>query len=535
MIQNRKLALLSVYNKDGIVEFAKGLIDVGFDIIASGGTAKKLIEAGLPVIDVADFVGGKAILGHRVVTLSRELYAALLATESPGDVAELEELGIRRIDLVCVDMYPLQEEINSSSSTTQSVIEKTDVGGPTMLHGGSKGQRIVVCDPIDRVPVLKWLQADMPDKELFINNLISKAESVVAEYILNSARYHSNGMSEGMVGERTRELRYGENPHQPNANLYQYLNEHKDRFAPNKFKIVGGSDPSFINITDLDRLIATAVRIAAGLERNGKTQKIALAVKHGNVCGVGVGELPLQALKQMVLSDPTSLSGGCVLVNFTIEKEAAEFLRTGGSDFQRILDTIIAPEFTKEAKDRLNRTNGKCRMFENKELLNIGEADIDTSTRFRPVRGGFLTQDPDVFVLELQDKWKSILTDTEQQDLIIAWAIGATANSNTVVLVHNGCLLGRGVAQPSRVLACKVALLHAKENGHEGEIPNSVAYSDSFFPFDDGPIVLANAGIKTIFATSGSIRDAEVLETCERLNVRLLQLPDKEARGFHGH
>ncbi len=532
----RKLALLSVYDKTRIVEFAKALIELGFDILATGGTAKILIEAGLSVLDIADLVGGKAILGGRVKSLSREIAAGLLATNSAEDVAELERLGIRRIDLVCVDMYPLREEINNLSATIQSIIEQTDVGGPTMLHEGAKGQRIVVCDPADRERVLHWLQDGMPDADSFIQGLMAKAEFTVAGYVLESALYHGKGIYDGMLGRRVRRLRYGENPHQQNAALYMDPNAKGDRFAPDTFEMVGGDGPSFINMTDLDRLLETAIRVAAGLERNGESLFIALAAKHGNMCGVGVADNPYSALRSMVRSDPMSLSGGCVLVNFTVSEVDAKFMRTEGSDaHQRVLDTVVAPGFTVAAKERLSRANGKCRMFVNPSLAKLGEADIDLSSHRRPVRGGFLTQDPDRFVLELPDEWKTVLTTGQQQDLIVAWGIGATANSNTIVLVHDGCLLGRGVAQPSRVLACEVALLHAQKNGHEKEIPVAVAYSDSFFPVDDGPEVLAGAGVKIIFSTSGSIRDAEVNDTCKRLGVTLLQLPDKVARGFHGH
>lgn len=194
-----RTALLSVYTKEGIVEFAEKLHGLGFNLIASGGTCIVLRNAGLSVTDVADVVGGGPILGHRVVTLSREIHAGLLAKDNEEDRAELKALDIPFIDLVCVDLYPLQEEIKKPEATTESVLEKTDIGGPTMLSSGAKGRRIVICDPNDRVKVLDWLKKGCPNKEKFINNLAVKADLTVAKYRALSAAYHSKGVVEFSV------------------------------------------------------------------------------------------------------------------------------------------------------------------------------------------------------------------------------------------------------------------------------------------------------------------------------------------------
>lgn len=532
----QRTALISVANKDGIVDFAQGLVQLGFNIVASKGSAEIINKAGVPAKDVAEFVGGGPILGHRVVTLSREVSSGLLSTLSEEDIAEMEKLSLRRIDLVCCDMYALKKAIDDPAATFKSVIDKTDVGGPTMLHSGAKGERIVICDPADRVRVLNWLREGMPDKDAVTQGLMAKAEFTVSRYIFDSARYHGKGSYEAFFGELVQKLRYGENPYQTNAFVYEDPNAKGNPFAPSRFKLVGGKGPSYINMTDIDRLLKTAVRIAAGLERNeGKVLPMALAVKHGNACGVGVAETGIEALKKCVLSDPTSLSGGCVVLTYEVDGECAEFLRTGGSDGKRVLDTVIAPKFTEDAIQQLSRKNEKCRMFENPALGNLGVKDISTALRLRQIEGGFLTQDPNVFVFTLPDEWKTSLSKRQQRDMVIAWGIGTTQNSNTIVLVYDGYLVGRGVAQPSRVFACKVALLHARENGHDDVIALAMAYSDSFFPFDDGPKVLAEAGVKVVFATSGSVKDAEVLESCKRLGIQLLQLPDTEARGFDGH
>ena len=211
----KKTALISVYNKQGIVEFAKELVALGFDILASGGTAKELSSAGIKVTDTATLVGG-AILGHRVVTLSREIHAGLLARDNEEDRAELKKLNIPWIDLVCVDLYPLEEEIGKlgnweigSAKARDAVIEKTDIGGPTMIRSAAKGRRIVVCDLADRQAVISWLKNGETNRENFISSLVAKAEFIVADYCLTSARYHSAGKFDGLLGGQIAECKYG--------------------------------------------------------------------------------------------------------------------------------------------------------------------------------------------------------------------------------------------------------------------------------------------------------------------------------------
>ena len=278
---NNKIALLSVYHKEGIVDFAKQLKELNWKIVASGGTAKTLIDAGISVIDVSSLVGGKAILGHRVVTLSREIHAGLLSRDISEDVEEMKQLGIPRIDLVCVDFYPLQEEIEKSDSTQEKVIEKTDIGGPTMLRSAAKGRRIVVCDFNDRQKVIDWLKNDQPDKEKFITQLVAKAEFITASYCLASAKYHGNSFYDGILGEKKLVCKYGENAPQTPAGLYS--SNSNDPLALNKFEVIAGASPSYNNLCDIDRLLQTTTHIATAFNLNySKTPLIAIAVKHGD-------------------------------------------------------------------------------------------------------------------------------------------------------------------------------------------------------------------------------------------------------------
>ncbi len=535
-----KTALISVYNKEGIVEFAKELIGLRYKILASGGTAKVLTEAGLEVTDVASLVGGGAILGHRVVTLSREIHAGLLARDNDEDRKELESLKVPFIDLVCVDLYPLEEEISvlaskgaSGVEARDAVIEKTDIGGPTMIRSAAKGRRIVVCDPSDRARVITWIKNGEQEREEFISSLVAKSEYVVANYVLASARYHSKGKIDGFITTDFVESKYGENAWQKPAGL---LVGDSGPLSLVQFKLVAGTAPSYNNLADVDRMLQTITHIAAGFDINfGSRPKIAVGVKHGNPCGAAVDEDPSKAIQKMLEGDLRAIFGGLVMVNFEIDESLAEVLLSYKMpEGRRLLDGIIAPGFSEGAINLLKRRGDKCRFLVNPALLNLDKASIDTHSRFRYVRGGFLKQPNYDFVLNvaLAEKTGDLL-DNQKSDLVLAWAVGSTSNSNTVSIVKNNMLLGNGVGQQDRVGCCELAIKRATVAGHD--IKDAAAYSDSFFPFVDGPQTLVDAGIKTIFATSGSVKDEDVKNFCKERGVGLVMLPDSEARGFFGH
>lgn len=530
-------ALLSVYSKEGIVDFARQLVELGWNIIASGGTAKTLTKAGIQVRDVADLVGGGPILGHRVVTLSREVHAGLLSRDSVDDLQEMERLGLPRIDMACVDLYPLQAEIGNPSSTRESVIEQTDIGGPTMLRSAAKGQRIVICDPADRQKVIDWLKAGQPSKEKFVQELAAKAEVVIADYCLASAMYHGKGDYAGTIGRRVLTCRYGENAQQTPASLFSVGSP--DPLALDKFEVVAGAAPSYNNLCDVDRMLQTMTHIAAAFDVNrGKVPHIAIGVKHGNPCGAAIGNDSHWAIQMMIAGDTRAIFGGLVMTNFSIGMAQAEELLTclmlPGE--RRLLDGIVAPGFSKEAIDLLKRKGDKCRFLVNPALGSLDRSSLDWSSRFRYVRGGFLAQPNYAFILKLGDPQ---LVKTDQlspeieDDLLLSWAIGSTSNSNTITLVLEGQLIGNGVGQQDRVGGCQLAIHRAEEAGHYTD--GAVAYSDSFFPFTDGPQVLAEAGIRAILASSGSVKDEEVKQLCLERNIALYLIPDAVGRGFFGH
>jgi phosphoribosylaminoimidazolecarboxamide formyltransferase/IMP cyclohydrolase len=556
MSESAGVAMLSVYDKTGVVEFAQGLAELGWQLYASGGTAKVITAAGLEVTDIAELVGGGAILGHRVVTLSREISAGLLADKSSvEDLAEMAKLQLPVIDLVCVDMYPLETVIAKTGATEADVIEQTDMGGPTMLRLAAKGRRIVLSHAEQRVSVLKWLQAGKPDETKFVHDLAARAEYEVARYVLASAKYLGGTNVSGFAARLSSPTKYGENPQQAKAGFYADNRVAADPLGIDKFEHVQGMERSYINMTDIDRLLQTVTHIAAGFDRNfGQVPAIAVGVKHGNACGAGVAENHVEAVKKMLEGDTRAIFGGVVMVNGAIDEKVAETLMhyAMDGDKPRLLDGVIGASVTDEALELLSRN--KLRVVVNPALASLSEKSLDNNRRVRPVRGGLLEQPNYTFVQDLAADHMQLhgeLTDQQKHDMILAWAVGSTSNSNTITLVKDGQLIGNGVGQQDRVGAGQLALTRTtsvlpelEEQGDKlvlkilldkDKLAGAVAYSDSFFPFPDGPELLAKAGIKAILTSSGSVGDEAVIKTLTGAGVSLAMVPDKLGRGFYMH
>ena len=555
MIENAGIALLSVYDKTGIVEFAQGLTDLGWTLYASGGTAKAIADAGMDVKDVSELVGGSAILGHRVVTLSREISAGLLADKSSKeDLDELSELNLPVIDLVCVDMYPIEEAIAASGDKAK-VVQQTDIGGPTMLRSAAKGRRIVLSHAEQRQPVLDWLKSGKPDEEAILDKLAARAEYEVARYVTASAKYLNGTEISGLVARKQYPTKYGENPQQGDAGLYADNRVEIDPLGIDRFEHVQGMERSFINITDVDRLLQTVTHIAAGFQRNfTKVPSVAVGVKHGNACGAGVAENTVEAVEKMLAGDTRAIFGGVIMINGPIDEKVAESLMhyAMDGDKPRLLDGVIGSSVSKEALELLSRN--KLRVIVNPALDGLGEKSLDSTRRSRPVRGGTLEQPNYDFVLDLKADYiqqHGAATDQQKQDMVLGWAIGSTSNSNTISIVKDGQLIGNGVGQQDRVGAGQLALTRTtnvipdlEEQGDsiilkvkldKNKLAGASAYSDSFFPFPDGPELLAKAGIKSFLTTSGSVGDEAVIKVLTNAGASITMLPDKVGRGFYLH
>ena len=330
------------------------------------------------------------------------------------------------------------------------------------------------------------------------------------------------------------ECAYGENAWQTPARLVHDATE--DPLALGRFSLLEGSTPSYNNLIDVDRQLQTITHVAAAFDIAGGVPAIAVGTKHGNACGAAVAETPVAATEKMLTGDTRAIFGGCVMLSFAVDAAVAETLVGYASEGRRLLDLVSAASFTDEALEVLARKHGKCRVLANPALASLSRDSLDTNPRTRPVRGGVLQQPNYTFVLDLAAPEVEVfgtLTDVQRSDLLLAWAIGSTSNSNTVTLVRDGQLIGNGVGQQDRVGGCALAIMRARDAGHA--ITGAVAYSDSFFPFPDAPQTLIDAGVSAIFSTSGSVRDDVVRATVTDAGVALAQLPDKLARGFFGH
>lgn len=550
------IALLSVYDKSGIEDFARGLSGLGWRIYASGGTAKAIGAAGIDVEDVSGLVGGSAILGHRVVTLSREISAGLLADKgSKDDMAELERLGLPVIDLVCVDMYPLEEAIAKPGASKRDVIEQTDIGGPTMLRSAAKGRRVVLSHASQRQPVLDWLKSGKPDEEAFLDDLAARAEYEVTRYTLALTKHLNGPGVSGSLARMDSPTKYGENPQQKQAAFYADNRVAADPLGLDKFEHVQGMERSYVNMTDIDRLLQTVTHIAAGFKRNfGEVPAIAVGVKHGNACGAAVGANSVEAVEKMLTGDTRAIFGGVVMINGAIDGPVAKALlhHAIDGDKPRLLDGVVGASVTEEALELLSRN--KLRVVVNPALAELDESSLDSTRRQRPVRGGVLEQPNYDFVMDLGADYMQTHgkpTDQQKRDMVLAWAVGSTSNSNTITLVKNGQLIGNGVGQQDRVGAGQLALTRTTTELPELEeqddkitlkvtldktkLAGGSAYSDSFFPFPDGPGLLAKAGVKAILTSSGSVADESVVKSLTDAGVAVMMVPDKTGRGFYLH
>lgn len=329
-----------------------------------------------------------------------------------------------------------------------------------------------------------------------------------------------------------------ENGQQGMMSHYAFMPESDDPLALHKFKPVAGPAPSYNTLCDVDRLLQTITHAIAGLLKNARPRqwKIALAAKHGNCCGGAYSELDSHAAQFAVVGDLRAVFGGVIMANFVIDQQiATDLLRHESGGVRRLLAAVVAAGFTDEAIALLRGTADKCVLLENPALATIDGSSLDTHKRLRYVRGGFLEQDNYTFVPHLlgAECVGPLPDESRLTDIAFAWAINATSNSNTITLVSHGMLIGNGVGQQDRVGAAELAIKRAHDAGHA--VRGSVAASDSFFPFADGPLRLIQAGVHAIFATSGSIRDQEVKDVCIAHETSLLMLPDGEARGFYAH
>jgi len=487
-------AVLSVFDKTGVAALAEGLSGLGFELLASGGTAKLLVAEGIPVIPLEQLTGFAEMLGHRVVTLHPAVHGGILARRDvPEDVADLAAQGIEPIDLVCVNLYPFEQTVARLDVSWDDAIEKIDVGGPAMLRAAAKNHADVIplCRPADYGLVLDELREG--DVSVATRReLAARAFATTAAYDSAVTRWLSGGgeLPDTLlpVFDHSADLSYGENPHQ-RAAYYTERGARTHLLA--RVDQLHGKPLSFNNLNDL-----SAARLLS-IELEGPACVI---VKHANPCGVGAAETIEEAYAKALAADPVGAFGGVVVLNRPVSAAVGEQLT------EQFVEVLFAPGYDSAAVEALARKPG-VRILDDRERRGFDGSEWDV----KRVLGGVLVQDRDGEP-DPPDAMKIVcgeVTPALWEDLLFAWTVVKHVLSNAIVIARDGQTLGIGAGQMSRVDAVRIAVEKAREHGHSLE--GAVLASDAFFPFADGPGIALGAGIGAIIQPGGSKRDDEVV------------------------
>lgn len=537
----KKRALLSVSDKTGITDFARGLVDRGWEVLSTGGTARAIREAGLPVLEVAEITGHPEMMEGRVKTLHPAVHAGLLARrDNPEDLAALEAQGYAPIDLVAVNLYPFRETVAQPGVTLPEAVEKIDIGGPTMIRSAAKNHKDVwvVVEPGDYGAVLGALDQG-GDQTSLKQRLAAKVFRHVSEYDDAIASFlGGEGEEEGFPSSfsvratRVQTCRYGENPDQ--AAAFYGLDGFDGGLAG--LTQHHGKELSYNNLLDLDGALQALSPFAFS------PRPAVCIIKHTTPCGLGVGDTLEGAYKKALATDPVSAFGSVIAVNRRVDGATAEALS------ELFVECVVAPAFSDRALETLTRKK-------NLRLLTL-PADAPVSERepggaawwkeeakvagrflaahsripkarvFRSVYGGVLVQgppNPPYYGIE-GEEWKVVTerapTDSEMDDLRFAWAAVYGVKSNAILLARDGATLGIGAGQMSRVDSSKIAVRKAGEAGLS--LKGAALASDAFFPFRDGVDAAAEAGVKAIVEPGGSVRDEEVIEAANQHGIAMV-------------
>ncbi len=501
-------ALLSVYDKRGLPELARGLVGLGVELLSTGGTYRELEAAGIPVLPVSEVTGFPEILGGRVKTLHPRIHGGILADRGQAaHVSSLRDHGIPPIDVVVVNLYPFRETAADAEASVERIIEMIDIGGPAMVRGAAKNYRgvVVVVDPADYPQVLAALEeGDGRVPETLRRRLAIKAFRHTQAYDAAVAAWleRVSGDEPGQFPrhllldlEKVAEPRYGENPHQQGA-LYRLLG---GAGVFEGFEQLGGKELSFNNLLDADAARTLAARI---------DEPAAAIIKHNNPCGVGRGDSVREAYERALACDPKSAFGSVVAFNRPVGAGVAKAMA------DEFVEVVVAPAFDDEGlallRKKKNRRLIRCPVF------RPARGDIE----LRQVDGGMLAQTPDH---EWDDPagWQQVSTrapePAERAALEFAWQVARQVRSNAIVVANAAQTVGIGAGQMSRVDACHLAVGKA-----ELPVAGCAAASDAFFPFRDGLDVLADAGVTALVQPGGSKRDAELIAAADERRLAML-------------
>jgi phosphoribosylaminoimidazolecarboxamide formyltransferase/IMP cyclohydrolase len=500
-------ALISVSDKTGVADFARGLAGLGVEIVSTGGTAAALREAGIEVRDVSDLTGSPEILGGRVKTLHPRLHAGLLAVrDDPEHMKVLEDEGIEPIDLVCVNLYPFERTVARHGTSETDAIENIDIGGPTMIRAAAKNHRfvVVVVQPESYDAVLAEMEETGGAVSAATRHwLANEAFAFTARYDAAISRWFASPYEEFpehwvMAHEKFLDLSYGENPHQKAA-LYTEVGARSHVLS--RVAKLHGRALSFNNVLDLD----AARRLLDEFERAA-----CVIVKHNNPCGVAVGDGLHVAYEKALACDPMSAFGGVIALNRNVDKPLAERLH------QHFIEVLIAPSYDEDALAVL-RQKEAIRILEATEQRREPEGERD----LKRVRGGLLVQEQDRIDSDRESMevvTKASPDGTQWDDLWFAWKVCKHVRSNAIVLARDGATVGVGAGQMSRVDSVRIAIEKAREaRGDDADavLAGSVVASDAFFPFPDGPQLGMDAGATAFVQPGGSVRDSDVIAACD--------------------
>lgn len=505
-------ALISVSDKTGVVEFAKGLVALGWEILSTSGTMKLLKESGVPVTSVSDVTGFPEICDGRVKTLHPKIHGALLARRDiPEHMKELKDNDIETIDLVCVNLYPFRETIAKPDVTMEDAVEHIDIGGPSMLRSSAKNWEsvTVVCNPADYETVLSEIKAGGNTTRETRLKLSAKAYTHTAEYDMAISTYMraQAGLPEKLFLEYDlkQELRYGENPHQE---AKFFASTVKEPFSLAIAEQLNGKELSYNNIQDAN----ATLNIAREFD-----EPFCVGVKHMNPCGSATGKTIAEAWKKAYEADKTSIFGGIVAANREIDLETAQMLKP------IFLEIVMAPSFAPDALELL------C----SKKNLRVLKVDMSKDNTVRKqyvsMNGGMLVQDRDINTKPVAaDQCVTELKPTVEQlaDMEFAWKIVKHVKSNAIVVAKDGMTYGVGAGQMNRIGSAEIALKQAqntlKEEGKDIMTEGLVLASDGFFPFNDCVALAAEYGIKAIVQPGGSIRDEDSIKLANEKGITML-------------
>ncbi|MBU5292928.1 bifunctional phosphoribosylaminoimidazolecarboxamide formyltransferase/IMP cyclohydrolase [Anaerosalibacter bizertensis] len=500
-----KRALISVWDKTGIVDFAKELVDLGWEIISTGGTKKTLKEAGLEVIDISDITGFPEAFDGRVKTLHPNIHGGLLhIRENEEHVKTLEKLDMKPIDLVVNNLYPFKQTVLKEGVTHEEVIENIDIGGPSMIRAAAKNYKYVtvIVDPKDYEKVIDELRENEETSLETRGSLARKVFQYTSNYDSLIANYFNEKDNIDfpdtitLTFEEKVGLRYGENPHQKAA-FYREVGDNRGTLTG--ATQLHGKELSFNNINDTNG----ALEILKEFE-----EPTVVAVKHANPCGIGSGENLLEAYKKAYESDKVSIFGGIIAANREVDEEVAEMINS------IFIEVVVAPSYTENALEIL-KSKKNIRLLELKDIMKNDYKSYDV----KKVLGGILVQERDTVLLkeDLEVVTKRKPTEEELEELMFAWKAVKNVKSNSVVLVKDKGTIGIGMGQTNRIWAVEQAIEHSGE-----KVKGSVLASDGFFPFGDSVEALAKAGVTAVIQPGGSIRDEESIKAADENNMAMV-------------